>query len=44
MQKQTEQPSYYEQIKADYNKVLIILKELKKDEERRSKKLLEKEM
>ena len=47
MQNQTEQLSYYEQIKADYNKALIILKELKEEkqnEARRSEKLLEKEM
>jgi len=47
MQNQTEQLSYYEQIKADYNEALIILKELKGEEQneaRRSEKLLEKEM
>ena len=47
MQNQTEQLSYYEQIKADYNEALIILKKLKEEkqnEARRSEKLLEKEM
>jgi len=46
MQNPTEQPSLYEQIKANYNEALIIIKEIKgeENEARRSKKLLEKEM
>ncbi len=46
MQNQTEQPSLYEQIKAEYGEALIILNQLKgeEDEARRSEKLLEKEM
>ena len=46
MQEQIEQPSLYEQIKAEYSEALIILKQLKGDEDeaRRSQKLLEKEM
>jgi len=50
MQEQTEQTSYYEKIKADYNEALAILQEIKlkqkeeNNEARRSTKLLEKEM
>jgi hypothetical protein len=32
MQNQTEQPSYYEKIKADYSEVLAILQELKSEQ------------
>ena len=33
MQEKIEQPSYYEQIKANYERAMLLLKEIKKEKE-----------